>query len=144
MRKHKVLLIFLLTLIAILPFNADAQELVKFSNIRIELWPEYDQPSMLVIYRGILSPEVELPTDITLRIPATVGEPNAVAVGDTTGSLLNATYTLETQGTWALITFTATLPEIQIEYYDDTLQFIGADRSFTYKFERNKYHRMSL
>ncbi len=47
MRRWFVLL-FILG-IAALPFSAQAQSAVKFSSLQIQLWPEYDQPSMLVI-----------------------------------------------------------------------------------------------
>jgi hypothetical protein len=48
------------------------------------------------------------------------------------GALLNATYERQVEGDWALITITATMPEIQLEYYDPQIQMAAGQRSYTY------------
>jgi len=48
---------------------AQAQDTPSFETITIDLWPEYDRESLLVIYKAELSPEITLPVDVTLRIP---------------------------------------------------------------------------
>ena len=40
---------------------ASAQTEVAVQALTIELWPEYDQPSVLVILRATLDPAVPLP-----------------------------------------------------------------------------------
>jgi hypothetical protein len=101
------------------------------------LWPEYDRPEVLVIYRITLSPSVSLPTDLTFKIPVAAGEPSAVAVKQVTASgeegLDNTPYEYRPNGEWALVNLTATMPEIQLEYYDPGLVREGSERRFAYR-----------
>ena len=62
------------------------------TSAQVSLWPEYDKPSMLVIYRLTLPPQVSLPANLTVSIPSRVGKPNAVASRQANGTLLNAQY----------------------------------------------------
>lgn len=123
-------LVVMLALVASIAF---AQSPVSLSELEVDLWPEYDRHSLLVIYRITLSPEVSLPTDLTLRIPEAAGEPHAVAARQPDGSLVNVDYERVINGDWADITFTATLPELQLEYYDPDISREGATRSFEYR-----------
>jgi hypothetical protein len=123
---------FLMILILLTPTTVGAQNTITFDSIVIEMWPEYDSPEMLVIYRIDLSPDVSLPAEINIRIPAAAGEPNAVAVRELNNDLLLAPYIRKVQGDWALITITATMPGIQIEYYDPQLTKNGSLREFEY------------
>ncbi len=96
----------------------------------VDLWPEFDRPSMLVINQITLSSALVLPAELTFRIPAGAGEPNAVAVQDSGGSLINVEYTRTVQGDWATIRLTAANPRIQIEYYDPRIEKNGSARHF--------------
>lgn len=126
--------ITILTLLfLLLSFGAAlAQEPVQLSFLEVDLWPEYDRPEVLVIYRIQLASDLTLPQDLIFRIPAAVGEPHAVAYQQPGGSLLTANYTRQVEGDWALITLNATTPNIQIEYYDHALDINGADRHFEF------------
>jgi hypothetical protein len=117
------------------PGAAFAQENVPIATIEIDLWPEYDRPEMLVIYRVQLSADVSLPAELSFRIPTAVGMPNAVAVRDQGGSLLNAPYERTVEGDWAYISLTATLPGIQLEYYDPQLSKNGSQREYQFNWE---------
>jgi len=123
---------FLMTLILLAPIPVEAQSTITFDSIEIDMWPEYDRPEMLVIYRIDLAPDVSLPAVLNIRIPAAAGEPNAVAVQELNGALLIAPYVRKVQGDWALITLTATMPGIQIEYYDPQLEKNGTRREFEF------------
>ncbi len=79
--------------------------------------PEYDRPSVLVIYHLLLSPNVVLPVTIDLRLPSQA-EVYAVAIVDPANGLLNTPYDRQVQGDWATISVSVTSPELQVEYYD--------------------------
>lgn len=111
----------LILAVLLIPFPAFSQSATRLSNLVVDLWPEYDRPSVLVIYHATLAAETNLPTELTFRIPAAAGEPNAVAVRQPDGQLFSVDYETQISGEWELITFTATLPEIQLEYYDPGL-----------------------
>jgi hypothetical protein len=125
------LVVFFLASAAAQPVLAQA-EAIRFSKVQIDLWPEYDQPGVLVIYRIELSENTPRPAEIALRLPPTASI-NAVAVRDVDGQLLTVAYDQEASGAWKLVRFQATLPEIQIEYYDSNLTKNGTSRNFVYQ-----------
>jgi hypothetical protein len=48
--------------------------------------------------------------------------------------LVSLTYGREVEGEWAKLTFTASFPVVQIEYYDPRLERDGAERRFTFTY----------
>jgi hypothetical protein len=115
---------------------AHTPQAVVLSSLEIDLWPEYDRPGVLVIYRATIAPGVDLPGLVELRIPAAAGAPNAVAERRADGRLVSLTYgrEVEGEGEWAKLTFTASFPVVQIEYYDPRHERDGAERSFTFTY----------
>jgi hypothetical protein len=130
MLKWFLSFLFLAALLIASP--AYSQDMSRLSVLEVDLWPEYDRPSVLVIYHITLPPETTLPTVMTFRLPAAAGEPNAVAAQQPNGQLFSVDYQIQINGEWELVTFTATLPEIQMEYYDPGLQKDGSQNSYTY------------
>jgi hypothetical protein len=130
MRKLSLALILFLSLVIASP--ARAQGVTKFNSVEVDLWPEYDHPGILVIYRVTLSPDITLPAEITIPLPANVVEPSAVAAKQVDGTLINMAYTKQISGQWNYIQFTATMPDIQIEYYDASLTKQGQARHYEY------------
>lgn len=126
-----LLSLLILSLLGVQP--AQAQDKVQIGTLEIALWPEYDQPSVLVIYRLTLSDAVILPKQLALRIPASAGRPHAVAVREPSGQLVNLEYDLTSDGTWITLKMIANFPELQIEYYDPGLLKEGAQRTFTFE-----------
>ena len=110
-----------------------AQEPPSLDTLTIDLWPEYDDPGMLVIYKAIISPQVTLPAEVTFRIPVQAGKPLAVAVGPDPSSVADVVYDTQVMGDWIDVSFIATTPTIQFEYYDPRLIKDGSQRSFMYE-----------
>ena len=96
------------------------------------IWPEYDQPSALVMYRGWLSQDVQLPITVSLPVPASVAAPSAAAKRGPGTGLLVAPYTMEPGETWNLVHLQADLPEIRLEFYVD-MQTAHPERSFVFE-----------
>ncbi len=130
--KKGVVLVIILVLLVMAPGLGRAQEAISLPRVEVDLWPEYDQPALLVIYHLTLPPSVQLPAEMALRIPTSVGEPNAVAALQPDGALFTAPYEREVSGDWAVIRFRATTLEMQLEYYDYDLSREGNQRRFTY------------
>lgn len=101
--------------------------------LEVDIWPEYDRPTALVIYHITLPNEVTLPVELRLRIPSIAGDPHALAVREADGSLITIAYTRNVVGEWSEIVFTTTSLEIQLEYYDPTLKKEGSQRTFRYQ-----------
>lgn len=131
MRKVSLIIIFLMVLsLQVIP--ASAQGVVTFERMHIDVWPEYDRPDVLVIYRIQLSPQVSVPAQVSLRLPREAGAPYNLAWQDMDGLLYNLSYSSEVQGDWIKVTFTTPSASIQLEYYDPRLERDGEQRRFQY------------
>jgi zinc-ribbon domain len=133
MRKFGLILI--LGMMFIFPTFVSAQNDVTIANMTVQLWPEYDQPSMLVIADFQMTAATALPVEMTFRIPK---EANLVAVatlaGD--GSFLNAIFDgPKEDGEWQTFTITVSQSSVyRFEYYQP-LTFNGDQRVFSYLWE---------
>jgi len=103
----------------------------QVEQLQVELRPEYDRTEMLVIYQGTLPPETPLPATLTLRVPARVGTPHAVAYDDGSGALFYADYTPLVAGEWLQVTFETPRPNFHLEFYDG-LARDGDQRSYIF------------
>lgn len=122
----------LLILALLVPFVVQAQAAVVLDRLQVSLWPEYDRPGVLVIYRAVLPAEQTLPVGLAFRIPAAAGEPSAVAYRQDDLNLISLPYEREVVGDLALITFTTSVREVQFEYYDPALQVQDSDHRFVF------------
>ncbi len=127
----RVLLPIMICLLFLGITPAFAQQEIVFDFVQVQLWPEYDRPSMLVIHSYQLPEDQPLPVEVSIRIPAEVGEPSAVAVAED-GGLFTREYTRTVEGDWATITLQADTPVVLIEYYDPSLSQEDNPRTFTY------------
>ncbi len=96
-----------------------AQGEVRLSSLWVRLWPEYDQPGLLVIYIGELAEATIYPATIQLRMPARVAAPHVVAVQPSPEAPIDeTTFEVMEEGQWRIVTFQANGPRFQFEYYD--------------------------
>jgi hypothetical protein len=102
-------------------------------TLEIDVWPEYDRPEVLVIYRITLSAQTRLPAEMTLRLPVSSAGPSAVAE-QTANGLFNLEYSeVERNSDWITIRFTTTLPQLQIEYYDNAITKADDQRGYIFR-----------
>ena len=114
---RKWLLLPLLFALLAIPIPVSAQAGVTLDTFTVQLWPEFDQPAMLVIYDFTLPQNIDLPVDISLRIPA---DANLIAVANApAGNLLNVPYQEPVkEGDWQIVSLTIdTATVYHIEYY---------------------------
>jgi len=130
MRKWLILALLLGLLIS--PSIASAQSGVKLDSMSVELWSEYDQPSMLVIGQFVVSQDTLLPAKVTLHFPK-AGNLVAVAV-KTDDGLFNKDFAPPTEeGDWQAVTINVqSYDPHRIEYYQQ-LTREGNKRKFTYQ-----------
>lgn len=128
----RILLLLACLTLLVSPLPARAQAAPTLAELEIDFWPEYDQPAMLVIYRGTLAADAPLPASLTFAIPAEYGPPLAVAFTDTQGQLLNLDYTTTTAGEQMLIAFDAPTRKFQFEYYDTSLDLSAPTRRYAF------------
>lgn len=133
---RKFVLLFVLGIMFLFPFSTSAQTDVSLYSVNVQLWPEYDQPSMLVIVDFKVAPMTPLPVDLTFRLPS---DANLIAVAyqDESGNLFNATFEAPS-GNENWQTFKMTIEQnviYRFEYYQP-LMFKGSERSFSYSWNQ--------
>jgi hypothetical protein len=111
---------------------ASAQSAAVIEQLHIALWPEFDRPAVLVMYKVQLKEDTPLPAWVSLPMPASAGEPHAVAWRNPDGRLLVADYERAVEGEWANIKLVAMSFRIQFEYYQD-LDITGSNRNFEFR-----------
>jgi hypothetical protein len=115
------------------PASQQVQKEILLNRFQVDIWPEYDKPSVLVIYHITLSTQTSLPTTMSIPIPAVAGKPYAVAWQSTDKALYDLKYEMVPAGDWTEIQFSTPAPDVQIEYYDPSLKKTGARRDFTFR-----------
>ena len=120
--------------LAFLGLPAQAQDAPTLSTLEVALWPEYDRPEMLVIYRGAFAPETQVPVPVEIRIPARVGQPTAVAYVDEAGGRINQQYTTRLEGDWLVVSFELAALRFQLEYYDSLPVDANGQRTYTFAY----------
>ncbi len=107
---------------------AQAQTPIPLTSLTISLWPEFDQPDLLVIIDGEMATagqQVQVPTPPGALI-------NAVAELDAANDLLNAPYDLRADAAGnQIITLTPTGSHFRVEYYT-ALPSSGAARTLDF------------
>lgn len=131
--KRLLLAVILSLLIISASTQVNAQSDITIDKMQVRIWPEYDQPSVLVINNIFLSGEVNLPVSLNFLIPAVAGAPHSVAVRELDGQLYLLEYEMTSVGEWNQLTFTTPYPEIWIEYYDPSLTVEDDQRSFEFR-----------
>ncbi|MCL6642361.1 MAG: zinc ribbon domain-containing protein [Candidatus Bipolaricaulota bacterium] len=117
------------------------QPLVMLEHLAISLWPEYDDPRLLVIYRGELAQDPPGPLLLTLPRTAHV---HAVAYVGSGGRLLTADWQLlPSENSEKILLFTPRTRLFQLEYYDDVLG-TAPEREFVFRFFSDRYDVKNL
>jgi hypothetical protein len=106
----------------------------SIATLQVSLWPEYDRPEMLVIYRGALAEETFLPAAVEIAIPADVEAPSAMAYVDETGQQLNQPYTSRLEGEARIVSFELPTLRFQLEYYDALPVETTGQRTYTFDY----------
>jgi hypothetical protein len=111
---------------------ASQQAPTGLQTLEVALWPEFDRPAVLVIYRFALPPDTALPASLALPIPPELRELNALAYVGPDGQLLNIpNYAIEDAAGRGLVRFSMPGQQGQLEYYADLVR-AGDQRSFRF------------
>ena len=132
---RKLFLFVLILFLGLIPVSARAQTDTNFSSVNVQIWPDYDQPSVLVIYHYVLADDIPLPASLDLMVPLKASI-NAVATSDGTGGLITADYVRKVSGEWTVLAMTSNSRNIQVEYYDN-YQLDGQTRQYEYQWPGN-------
>lgn len=134
---RKLISILFLGMFLAFPISASAQSDAALSFVTVQLWPEYDQPSMLVIVDFQTAADTSLPTTLTFRIPS---DANLIAVASDAGGgqFLDHPYEAPVMDgeyqTFSMVVEEST--PYRFEYYQ-TLSFDGESRIFSYLWDND-------
>ncbi len=95
---------------------------VQIARMEVQIWPEYDDPRVLVIYSGKLESGVAVPTRFSLLIPPGAQIHMAGALGDR-GQHLHALFQTRPIGdSLAEVSYELETPSFYMEFYYDPFQ----------------------
>jgi hypothetical protein len=129
---RKWLVFILLVVLMVFPSTAGAQNEIKFETLKVELWSEFDQPSMLVINEFVLSQDTPVPAIVTFRFPK---DANLMAVAiSKDNDLFNVNFDGPSeQGNWETIKIKVeSYDPYRVEYYE---QLIRDDKKRSYNYQ---------
>lgn len=134
--QPSILIVAVSALVALAAFlvpMASAQEAgqLTLTRLQVSLWPEYDDPRLLVLYRGEFAETQAFPREISFRIPATA-EVNAAAYADDDGRLMANPFKTQVEGDEQVITYPIPKPSFHFEFYDDVIQGEPSGREFSF------------
>jgi hypothetical protein len=126
MKRTSALLLPLLVLVG--PSLARGQSpATEIQSLHVDIWPDYDRPSVLVLLTGTLGSAVPLPASVTLPLPADATL-NAVARIDESGQMVDdiAYHTGDSR-----LVLTTPDPRFRVEYYSP-YRTQGGERTFEF------------
>ena len=132
--KTLLILVFFRILTGLFPVMGSVygQTQIQLSRVDVNLLPEFNLPSVLVITEIQLDTDIPLPDELVLQIPAG-SEILTISNLETDGHFSTLHSEEEVSGDWKDITFSPLTPTIRIEYYDPNLVRQGDHRSYEYR-----------
>ena len=115
------------------PAAEPAAEL-RIARFQLSIWPEYDDPRVLLIMRGELAPGADFPTHVTLPIPKDAELIGAGMISEL-GELLLHPHRVIPGNTSDTLEITLPSPRFFAELYYDPFETSGDARRFSYTFE---------
>ena len=110
------------TMLAVAP-RARAQDPNQLSNLQVSVWPEHDQPTVLVLIDGTLADTANLPRQVAVLIPSSAKLQVATfANPDGTFAVEQPSQSTDQGDGYTRVTFTTNTAEYHVEYYDDLLR----------------------
>ena len=101
-------------LVVAIPSHAQT-DTTTLDSMAVDIWPDYDQPSVLVLLTGTLPSSTSFPASVTIPVPEDANV-NAVAhIDDATGNMLTDVEADDTVP--GQISLTTPSARFRIEYY---------------------------
>jgi len=102
---------------------------IDISTMKISLWSEYDNPNVLVMYKGRVSSNVKLPVTIKFGIIPDI-EPHVASVTPT-NEHIHDPFDIKNEDGDTYVSFLLKEREFSIEYYYKAFPPLGSNKSGT-------------
>lgn len=119
-----ITVILLLTAVTALPVGAQDAPVIQQAELR--LWPEYDDPGLLVIFSGSFEPKTTFPMQVAFPIPAGARNVQATFINES-GTLISRPFEIED----GRLTYELPSANFHIEFYLDRA-LSGDQRTISY------------
>jgi hypothetical protein len=127
--KRKFVILLLLLILGATALPLWAQQADRLDQLVVDIWPDFDQPEVLVLLTGRLPAGSALPVELAIPVPpeATL---HAVAVISSDNQMFETPYTYED----GQVLFSAPEQRFRVEYYLP-YEADGMARSFTFTYQ---------
>ncbi len=114
---------------------ARAEEPVKITTMNVSVWPEYDQPGVLVQYQGDVSakPSKSTPIQVSFLVPKGAGVGAACAIQSNGNHTSETWKESEAENGLTQVAFSLTEPTFHVEYYYNPLP-TSTDKKFSFAY----------
>ncbi len=109
-----------------------AASVLRVNHLRLSIWPEYDDPRVLVMFRGEMGPADAFPARVSLPIPKGAEIIGAGMISSQNELLLHP-YRLEEDDDRDRLELNLPVPRFFLEFYYDPLG-VDPSKQFTYTF----------
>ncbi len=115
--------------------RAFAQDPNRLSQLKVSVWPEYDQPNVLVMFDGTLADATNLPRQVAVLIPSSAKlQVTTFTKADGSYAVEQASQSTNQNDGFTRVTFSITTAVYHVEYYDDLVR--GApDKTIDFSFK---------
>ena len=113
---------------------------ISISKLAISLWPEYDKIQVLVMYKGSVSGDVQLPAEIQFNILPGTKNPDVASV-TLTGAHIHDPFEIKVDDKGTYVSFVLKERDFHIEYYFNPFTPGVNDKAFSYSYK--SYYQVS-
>ncbi|MCL5263742.1 MAG: zinc ribbon domain-containing protein [Chloroflexi bacterium] len=107
-------------------------EAPRVKQMKLSVWPEYDEPRVLVMYDGEFADKSGYPREVSFRLPKGADISQVCGISDK-GEHLCQLYETKQDGDYIVLTYSVPVPHFFLEYYFNP---VGSDavRNLAYTF----------
>ena len=113
------------------PTESITEAHLVMARLRLSIWPEYDDPRVLIMWRGEMAPRQAFPAHITLPLPKGAEIVGAGMISDQNELLLHP-YEVVPGDTQDNLQLNLPVPRFFLEFYYNPFPASGAEKRFTY------------
>jgi hypothetical protein len=113
--------------------RASAESSPQLTSMAVAVMPEYDQPRVLVSYRGDLNADASLPLEMRLRLPADATIERVCSIKQPEEEYICPSYEANPDGQYLAVTWEAVTPTMYVEFYYGSVSGAG-ERSLDFDF----------
>ncbi|MFH0941992.1 MAG: zinc ribbon domain-containing protein [Chloroflexota bacterium] len=133
MRAFTILGLLLAVALMASPAMGASDEPLTIKSMKVSVWPEYDDPRILVTYQGEFKNGASFPQPVKFPVPLGSEMNQVCALQPPNNEHLCQLYDMLTESDDLAVAFTLPIPTYYLEYYWDAIK-AQPDKSFTFKY----------